>query len=68
MSSKIYHIQSLNLLAYKLNSCNEDEEHLIETVYYIHLKSNVCNLNLTEMMFIHYKYLSCSGGDVHFIE
>ena len=21
-----------------LNSCNEDDEHLIETIYYIHLK------------------------------
>ena len=51
-----------NLLAYKLNSCNEDDEHSIETVYYINLKpivlSDVCNLNkyenlyITEMMFI----------------
>ena len=40
----------------------EDDEHLIETVYYIHLKpivlSDVCNLNkyenlyITEMIFI----------------
>ena len=60
MSNKIYHIQAT--LEY-----NEDDEHIIETVYYIHLKlvlSDVCNLNkyenlyITEMMFISYKYLS----------
>ena len=54
MSSEIYHIQATLLW----NSCNEDDEHLIETVYYVHLKlvmSNVCkydNLYITEMMFI----------------
>ena len=32
MSSKIYHIQAT------LELINEDDEHLIETVYYIHLK------------------------------
>ena len=44
---KIYHIQvTLNLLSYELNSCNEYDEHLTETVYFIHLKpSDVCNLN-----------------------
>ena len=43
------------------NSYNEDDEHLIEIVYYIHFKlvlSDICNLNkyanlyITELMFI----------------
>ena len=38
MSSKIYHNQVTPLITLKLNSCNEDDEHSIETVYYIHLK------------------------------
>ena len=61
-----------NLLAYKLNSSNEDDEHLIETV---HLKpimlSDVCNLNKIHKNRndIHLiQAFSCSGGGVHFIE
>ena len=32
------------------HSCNKDDEHLIETVYYIHLKPE--NLYITEIIFI----------------
>ena len=43
MSRKIYHIQATN----------EDDEHLIETVYYIHLKLVLYeNFYIEEMMFI----------------
>ena len=48
MSSKIYHIQA----TLELMTCNEDDEHLIETVYsIIHLKL-VLSLNKYENFYI----------------
>ena len=58
---------------YKLNSSNEDDEHFIETVYYIHLKLVLSDTNMRtytrqKMSNIIQVSFSCSGGGVHFIE